>query len=248
MKNSDEEKIRLMVEGGQKLAQVRRQLAEGAQPGVKLIELEKQADQWLQAAGGKAAFKLVKGYHWATCINVNQGVVHGIPGEYVIQDGDIVSIDVGLFYKGYNTDTSVTVGAGEISKEGQTFLQTGRLALKKSIAAAKPGRHVWHISRAMQEVVEGAGYAVVRSLTGHGVGKDLHQIPNIPCYAIGGPKDTPELKIGQTLAIEVIYTLGNPELTTEADGWTISTRDGKIAALFEETIAVTETGPVVLTK
>ena len=248
MKKKLKRKIQAMAEGGHKLALIRQQLAAMVRPGVSLMEIELQAQKWLLETGGQPAFQFVKDYKWATCININEGVVHGVPNNYRIQNGDLVSIDVGLFYQDYYTDTAITIVAGQMNETQQRLLETGKLALKQALAAVKPGNHVGHISQTIQQVIEGAGYTVVKGLTGHGVGEGLHQPPNIPGFLIGDPKNSPILKLGQTLAVEIIYAIGGPDIVTEVDGWTISTQDGKMSALFEETVAVTEEGPLVLTE
>ena len=241
-------KLHAMTDGGHKLAEVRRQLVAMVAPGVQLIDIDRMAEKLLLQSGGEPAFKRVKDYQWSTCINVNSGVVHGIPNHYTIKSGDTIAIDVGLYYQGYNTDTSITVGAGQLTNGQQLFLETGRRALHAALQVIKPGKHIWHISATIQQIIESAGYHPTIDLTGHGVGKLLHERPNIPCIAWGQPEKSPVIQVGQTLAIEVIYMMGSPEIVTQADGWTISTRDGKMAGLFEETIAVTDQGALVLTK
>jgi len=238
--------IEIMAEGGKKLAWVREKLAEAARPGITTLELEKLADKLIIKAGGQASFKKVAGYKWATCINVNNVVVHGVPNGTIIKKGDKIGIDVGMYYKGYHTDTSITVSA---NPKLTRFLETGRLALKRAIAQAQPGRRVADLSAAMQKTVEEAGYSVVRALTGHGIGKNLHEEPAIPCFVLGEYKHSPKLVAGMVLAIEVMYNEGESEVVyVNDDGWTIGTADGKISGLFEETVAITPSGPVVLTK
>lgn len=236
-----------MAEGGKRLAAIKNKLMATVEPGISLLELDASAERWLRDTGGEPAFKKVEGYRWATCINVNEGVVHGIPNRYVIKDGDLVSIDIGLYYQNYYTDTSMSIVAGKMTKEQVEFLQVGKMALRKAIEAARVGNYIGHISQAMQKEIEGAGYHPVKGLTGHGIGKSLHIPPNIPCCLLGNLEETPIIEPGQTLAIEVIYTWGKTKLVTEADGWTISTRDGTMAALYEETVAITDNGSLVLT-
>lgn len=245
---NDTKKIKAMTEGGKRLIHVRKQLVEMLKPGLRLVDIDQKAEILLLETGGEPAFKRVPKYHWSTCININDGVVHGIPNKYKIKSGDLVSIDVGLFYQGYYTDTSITVPVGPINSEIKHFLKTGKKALKNAINETKLGNHIGHISQAIQKTITDAGYHVSHQLTGHGIGKELHENPRVPGDIKGNPLKTPALKLNQTLALEVIYTLGSPELITKQDGWTISTQDGKIAGLFEETVAVTESGPVVLTK
>lgn len=242
-----EKKISCMQEGGRMLGEIRNQLAQMVAPGVTLMQIEEKANELLLKTGGEPAFKKVDNYHWATCINVNEGVVHGIPTNYVIKDGDVVSIDVGLWYKGYFTDTSTSCVAGEPNPDLEKFLQVGKQTLQMAIERARMGNRVGHISEIIENQLEKVGYHPIEELTGHGVGVKLHEKPHIPGVLDAQLQHSPLLHLGQTLAIEVIYTMGKPEIVVDADGWTIVTKDGKIAGLFEETVAITETGPLVLT-
>ncbi len=234
-----------MAEGGHKLAQIRNKLVSAVKPGISTAELDSLADKLITQAGGQASFKMVPGYHWATCMNVNQVVVHGIPNQQKLKADDLVGIDVGLYWKGYHTDTSVTV---KVNSNSNRFLEMGKEALKKAIDKAKPGNRVADISRAMQQTVEDAGFSVVRALTGHGIGKHLHEQPAIPCFIVGSYSNSPKLEAGMVLAIEIMYNQGQSEVVYQNDdGWTIITADGKISGLFEETVVVTAKGPIVLT-
>lgn len=242
------EEIEIMREGGQKLARIKDRLREEIRPGTVPLELDKLAEKLILEEGGKPSFKMVENYDWTTCINRNEGVVHGVPNGNPLKEGDIVSLDIGIFYKGFHTDTSFTVPLGRVDRETKRFLQAGQEALDVSIKQAKPGNRVSHISRAMQEVVEHYGYTPSRDLTGHGVGRNLHEEPMVPCFLGGGLEEGVLLKKGMTLALEAIYMMGSHEIVvSKEDGWTISTRDGKIAGLFEETIAVTDKSPLLLT-
>lgn len=240
------DEIVAMKEGGRKLAVVRDTLKENIAPGVNALEIEKLANDLIAKSGGQASFKKVPGYSWATCVNVNEVVVHGIPKKTIVfEEGDVVSVDVGLYYKGLHTDTSFTVYLGDDEKVNK-FLGIGDKALKRAIAAARAGGVIADISKEMEKV-EDAGYKVMKSLVGHGVGKELHEAPQIPCYVNKEAENT-EILVNSTYAIEIMYTMGEPELELSDDGWTISVRDGKITALYEETILVDENGPLVLTK
>lgn len=240
--------LEVMQEGGAKLAEIKNELKKQILPGISFEEIEKFAQERIKKGGAKPSFLLVPGYSWATCLNLNQGVVHGIPKRRSLGQGDIVSVDLGIFYRGFHTDTSFSMGVGKVDKKKKGFLQTGKKALEKAIGQAKPKKRVGDISLAMQQVLRQKNLSPVRSLTGHGIGRQLHEEPQIPCFLSGSRLDTPELLPGMVLAIEVIYTMGEPELVLEEDGWTVSTKDGKIAGLFEETVAVTENGPRVLTR
>lgn len=238
-----------MRAGGHKLARVLEKLVASVKPGISLHELDHLADQLLRQTGGEPGFKRVPDYRWATCINVNAGVVHGIPhAEIILKPGDLVSIDTGLFYQGFHTDTSTTVVVGNPTKEQRRFLEIGKEALKKGIAQAKVGKRIGHISAAMQKVVETGGLNCARHLTGHGIGVNLHESPMIPCFLQGDIWLTPKIELDMTLAIEVIYMAGEPETITLPDDWTIVTKDGRPAGLFEHTIVVGKNGPEILTQ
>ncbi|MGI5828294.1 MAG: type I methionyl aminopeptidase [Patescibacteria group bacterium] len=250
LKNPQE--IAVMREGGEKLSQILAQLVESSKVGVTLFDIETRAQDLIKKTGGKPGFAMVPGYRWATCINLNEGVVHGIPGERKLRDGDVVSIDIGMFYKGFHTDmsTSFQVGETSLKEESETskFLKVGKNTLEKAISEVKPGKRIGHISQAIQKNIEKAGYSCVYSLVGHGIGRDLHEYPPIPGVLVGSLEQTPMLKIGMALAIEVIYAMGKPETYTDPeDGWTIVTQDGKIAAVFEKTIAVVSDGYLLIT-
>ena len=235
--------IEIMAEGGEMLAGIRDEMVRVAKPGMTTGQLDALANKLITEAGGKPSFKMVPGYKWATCININDMVVHGVPDDTKIRRGDKIGIDVGMYYLGFHTDTSITVSGP------QKFLEVGELALKKAIEQARPGNRIYDLSEAMQKIVEGAGYSVVRALTGHGIGRELHEEPAIPCFTTGQRKHSPEIVPGMILAIEVMYNQGTEEVAyANEDGWTIATADGKISGLFEETVAVTARGPVVLTK
>ncbi len=239
-------KTKAQTTGGRLLAHIKKQLINAAKPGIKLEVLDHQAESLLKQTGGQPSFQMVPGYSWATCINLNSGIVHGIP-KGVIQDGDLVTIDIGLFYKGFHTDTSTSFIAGTPDPQILKFLQVGQKVLQKAIAEAKPGNRVWDISYAIQKGIESAGYSVVRNLTGHGVAQELHQEPTIPCFTRGNRSNSPLLENDQSLAIEVMYCQGNWHTITDSDGWTITTADQSLSAVFEETIILTKNKPLLIT-
>ncbi len=243
------QEIAIMKKGGQILTQVFSQVMAEIRPGVKLIDLEKKAEELILKADAKPSFKMVDDYRYATCLNINEGIVHGIPNQYQIKSGDLVTLDMGVYYKGFHTDMARTLCVrSQKSKEIERFLRVGKLALKKAIAQARPDKRVGHISQAIQQTIEEEGYNVVRTLSGHGVGQKLHEPPVIPCFLKGKIGETPQLKPGMTLAIEVIYTQGNPELIhSQKDQWTLKTADGKLSSLFENTVLVTSKRPLILT-
>ncbi len=239
-------------ESGRKLSEVFRKTLITVRPGKKLVEIEEQASRLIDESGAVASFKHVLGYRWATCINLNQGVVHGIPDRKRIKPGDLVSLDIGLEYRRWHSDMAYTfqIQSSKLktqSSKTKDFLKVGEEALKKAIKQVKPGNRVGHISKAIQETIEAGGYTPVRELTGHGIGRKLHQAPWIPCFLDSPVGRTPLLEKGMGLAIEVIYTEGGFELEKAADGWTINTADGKMSALFEKTILVVKSGAKIIT-
>lgn len=247
------EEIILMREGGLKLGTIRDELMSYAAPGRSLLEIEKYANELIDTSGGAASFKMVEGYHWATCLCVNEVVVHGIPNPYILKDGDLLTIDIGLFYKGFHTDTAASKVVGNDAspdkEKKERFLRTGSETLFKAIDLCRIGHRVGEISASNQKIIEEAGYNIVKSLVGHGVGHDLHEDPQIPNYIRGNIENTYQFRGGETIAIEPIYVMGNPSVVYENDdGWTITTRDRSPAAVFEHSVAITEDGPLVLTK
>ena len=241
-----EKDIKIMREGGEKLARVKKALNEAVSANVSAGTVEKLAVELITKENAKPSFAMVHGYKWATCINVNDGLVHGIPSpELIFKNGDVVSVDVGLYYKGFHTDTSFSVVVGN-SPELQKFLNTGKTALKKAIAKAAPGNRLGDISSEMEKNLLKSGATPIEALVGHGIGRNLHEDPMVPCYT-GYAGENLVLPEGAVLAIEIMYTMGEPAVKTDRDGWTIRTRDGKISALFEETVAVTKDGPFILT-
>ncbi len=245
--------IELMQEGGKILGNILSVLLGEVKVGTVPLAIDNKAKLIIAEAGGTPSFMTVRGYHWATCISVNDVVVHGIPTRKPFKSGDVVGIDVGILYKGYHTDTSWSVylknGSEVHDREREKFLKTGEIALERAIAEAKPGKYVGHISRAIQVTVESSGYSVVRSLVGHGVGKTLHETPQIPGIVTRPIDKTVPLEVGMVLAIEVIYTMGGSDIMYKNnDGWTLSTKDGSVSGLFEHTIAITQKGPIILTQ
>lgn len=242
------EELGIMAEGGKKLSEVKHALVAAVKAGVSGAEIDTLAEKLILEKGGKPSFKMVKGYSWTTCINVNEGVVHGIPHEDLIfKDGDLVSIDLGMYYKGFHTDTSISVGINP-SEEVSNFLKAGKLAFEKAVSAIVPNNsYIYDISKGMEDVLLKNGYSPILDLTGHGIGKNLHEAPYIPCFTSGLRIESPKIVPGMALAVEVMYCQGSPNLMKEKDGWTIVTEDGKIAGLFEDTIIVTEKGFKVIT-
>ncbi len=247
------QEISVMREGGAKLGAILQKLLAYAQPGVMLLDIDKEADRLITASGGTASFKTVPGYKWATCLCVNEVVVHGVPTTYALKDGDILTIDIGLVYGGLHTDTAWTKIVGLDTSaavaDKQRFLRVGQEALARAIEVAKIGSRVGDLSRIIQKTIEGAGFGIVKSLVGHGVGRQLHEDPQIPNYVRGSRENTYAFQGGETIAIEPIYVMGQGIVVYEnADGWTLATRDRSMASVFEHSIAITENGPIVLTE
>ena len=214
-------------------------------PGMTTDELDAIAGAFIRDHGGIPTSEGYKGYPKAICISPNDVVVHGIPGPYVVHEGDVITIDVGVTLHGYIADSAYTFGVGEIEPDAQRLLDAGQDALDAGISEAVVGSRVGDISHAVQTVVEAAGFSVVRSLVGHGVGRHYHEDPHIPNY--GEPGRGPRLSEGMTIAIEPMITAGSAEVFVGDDGWTITTSDGSRSAHFEHTVAITTAGPRVLT-
>lgn len=245
---SDE--LKLMRKSGKITASVLKKVLDNIKIGISGLELNEIAEGEIKHLGGEASFKTVKGYKWAICISINEQVVHGIPTQLKVKEGDIVSIDLGVIYKSWHTDAAWTVLVNQKPsikghEDKEQFLEVGKQALWEGVDQAVDGKRIGDISEAIQKRVEGSGYSVVRSLVGHGIGKNLHEEPEIPGY--GQANTGLVLKMGMSLAIEVIFTMGKPEVVLEHDGWTIKSADGSLAGLFEMTVVVGATRPEVLT-
>ena len=249
-----EQEIKIMRIGGKILAEVLFEVLKYVKVGDSELELDQLAERLILEKGGEPGFKKVEKYKHAICISTNDVVVHGVPTSYKLKEGDIVGIDCGVFYKGFYTDMAQTVrikDEGLMIKEDEIdrFLETGERAMWDGIKAAKLGNRIGDISKAIQDIVEGQGCSVVRSLIGHGVGRQLHEEPEVPGFLDEPILKTPLLKIGMTIAIEVIYNMGKGDVVySNHDGWTIKSKDHSLSGLFERTIAITKEGTVVLTK
>ena len=214
-------------------------------PGVTTAELDAAAGAFIRERGGIPTSEGYKGYPKAICISPNDVVVHGIPDRFRVSEGDLVTIDVGVTLDGYIADSAYTFGVGEIDPDAQRLLDVAQDALGAGIAEAVVGNRVGDMSHAVQAIVEAGGFSVVRSLVGHGVGRDYHEDPHIPNY--GEPGRGPRLSEGMTIAIEPMITAGSSEVLVMDDGWTIRTADGSLSAHFEHTVAITADGPRILT-
>lgn len=241
------EEIQIMRQGGKKLADIVRQVGLAAKEGVTTQELEDLTLELIEKTGGYPAFKGFKGYPCAACISVNSEVVHGIPSpKTVIKNGDIVDIDIGLQYKGYYTDMSKTYAVGKISRETKKLINVTKKCLDLGIKQIKPGNLISDISKAIENHAEKNGFSVVKDLVGHGVGKAVHEDPQVPNYYT--PSANIELKSGMTIAIEPMINVGTSDVEVLDDGWTVVTVDRQLSAHFEHTVAVTGDGHEVLTE
>ena len=220
-------------------------VGERIEPGLTTLQLDRIAENFIHAKGGIPTSQGYRGYPRAICISVNEVVVHGIPDDRVVEEGDLVTIDVGVTLDGAIADSAYTFGVGSIDEEAQRLLDVGQDALAAGIAEARLGNRIGDVSRAVQTVVEAAGFAVVRSLVGHGVGRHYHEDPHVPNF--GEPGRGPRLSEGMTIAIEPMITAGSPDVWLAEDGWTISTEDSSLSAHFEHTVAIGPDGPRILT-
>jgi methionyl aminopeptidase len=233
--------IEAMARAGALVAETIALLGEHLQPGITTRELDRIADDFIHEHGGVPTSKGYRGFPAATCISPNSMVVHGIPSGHRVAEGDLISVDVGITLGGLVADSAYTFAVGEVDEEPLRLLDAGKQALEAGIGAARAGNRVGDISHAVQEVVEGAGFSVVRSLVGHGVGRSYHEEPQIPNF--GEPGRGPLLQSGMTIAIEPMITAGGPDVYLHDDEWSISTQDGSLAAHFEHTVAIAENGP-----
>jgi len=237
--------IAQMGRAGKVVAETLAELAVLIRPGVTTAELDAVAEEFIRSHDGSPTFKGYRGYPASICASPNAMVVHGIPGPYALADGDILSVDVGVTLGGFVADSAYTFPVGEISPEAERLLEVGQVALEAGVEQCRPGRRLSDISYAVQTVTEEAGFSVVRSLVGHGVGRAMHEDPQIPNF--GEPGRGPLLAEGMTFAIEPMITAGGPDVLVHDDEWSISTSDGSLAAHFEHTVAITDAGPQILT-
>jgi methionyl aminopeptidase len=237
----------ILRRSNQLVAETLRALTGRAVPGVTTLELDRFAEAYLVARGARPAFKGYRGYPFTLCTSVNEQVVHGFPSDRVLQEGDILSLDMGAIVDGYYGDAAVTLPVGAIAPEAERLLRVTRECLGCAIAAAHSGARLVDVSQAVQTQAEANGYSVVRSFVGHGIGKALHEAPQIPNFVEPGRGRGPVLKPGMVLAIEPMVNAGKPEVRVLEDKWTAVTADGSLSAHFEHTVAITENGTEVLT-
>ncbi|MGX8178726.1 type I methionyl aminopeptidase [Exiguobacterium sp. RIT452] len=237
--------IDIMRKAGQIVARTHKELKAHIRPGITTGQLDAIAERYIRSQGATPSFKGYNGFTGSICASVNEELVHGIPGDRVLHDGDIISIDIGAEYNGYHGDSAWTYPVGTISEETKRLLDVTEESLYKGLERAKAGVHLTDISHAIQSHVEAANFSVVREYVGHGVGQNLHEDPQIPHY--GPPGKGPRLKTGMTLAIEPMVNVGKRYVRTLSDNWTVVTVDGSMCAHFEHTIAITDEGYEILT-
>ena len=237
--------IKIMQKSGRIAALAMRGVSKNIQPGVTSLDLDKIAEDLIIKLGAKPSFKMVQGYKYTICATPNYRVVHGIPGNKKLRNGDILGIDLGAYYKGFHSDMAKTFAVGKISNDNSLFLSVGEKTLNKAIGEVKIGSCVGDISNLIQENIERSGYSVVREFVGHGVGRELHEDPLVP--GVGEKGTGPQIKEGMVLAVEVIYNKGGRQVSILSDGWTVETNDKLDSGLFELTVAATKKGPLVLT-
>ncbi len=234
-----------MREAGRIVALTHQELKKHIASGITTIELDAIAENFIRQHDAIPSFKGYNGFRGSVCASVNEELVHGIPGERKLNEGDIISLDIGAKFGGYHGDSAWTYGVGKISLENQELLDVTEQSLYKGLAEAKPGERLSNISHAIQQYAESRNFSIVREYVGHGVGKDLHEDPQVPHY--GPPNKGPRLRPGMVLAVEPMVNAGMRYVKTLPDNWTVVTVDGKMCAHFEHTIAITETGYEILT-
>ena len=237
--------IERMARAGAVVAETLELIAEHLRPGITTADLDRLADEHIRSRGGIPTFKGYRGYPAAICVSPNEMIVHGIPGAYRLEEGDVVSVDVGVTRDGFVADSAYTFPVGEVVPEAERLLEAGQAALAAGIEQARAGNHLSDISHAVQRSTEEAGFTVVRALVGHGVGRTMHEEPQIPNF--GPPGRGPLLQPGMTLAIEPMINAGSSGITVLDDRWSIVTEDGSLSAHFEHTVAITEDEPRILT-
>ncbi|MDI9509894.1 MAG: type I methionyl aminopeptidase [Bacillota bacterium] len=240
-----EREIKLMRESGRILANVLKELETYVKPGISTLEIDKKCYEIIKSYGCIPSFLDYRGFPASLCISVNDEVVHGIPDDYILREGDIVSLDCGVIYEGYHSDAARTIPVGEITKEAKELIEVAEQSFYEGIKYAKEGKHLHEISEAIQTYVESFGFSVVRDLVGHGIGRDLHEEPNIPNFK--QRNRGPRLREGMTLAIEPMINAGRYDVYCLDNDWTIVTEDGSLSAHYENTVLITKDQAEILT-
>jgi methionyl aminopeptidase len=240
------EEIEIIRQGGRILSSVLKELEKIAKPGITTLELDRAAEALILSAGAKPGFKGYDGFPYSLCASVNENVVHGYPSKYALKEGDIVGLDLGVIYKGYNTDMAVTIAIGKVPFETKRLLDVTKKSLRLGIKKAKVGNTIGDIGNTVQRFIESQGFGVIRELCGHGIGRDLHEDPKIPNFGKRGSGEP--IKEGMVICIEPMVSMGNYTLRKSDDGYGYATKDNSLSAHFEHTIAITAKGPKILTK
>ena len=240
------EEIEIMAESGKILATVIKELEKMIKPGVTTLELDRAAEALILSMGGKPAFKNYDGFPYTLCASINEVVVHGYPSNHILKEGDIIGLDLGVIYKNYYSDSAVTLAVGTVSFEAKRLIVVTKNALRYGIKKTKIGNTVGDIGNTIQRYIEGQNYGIVKELCGHGIGKKLHEDPQILNY--GKRNHGPKLVEGMVICIEPMITIGDSRLKQAKDGYGYATKDGSLSAHFEHTIAITKSGPKVLTE
>lgn len=249
IKIKTEKEIQIMHAGGKILKRVIDQVVAATKPGVTTEDLDKMARRLIVENGAETSFDKVKGYHWALCTPINDEIVHTPPDDRILEKGDVLAIDIGVFYKGFHTDYSTTfVVGGSTDSKINKFLEVGKNTLEKAIEKVKVGNRIGDISKTIEDEISGAGYCIIRELTGHGVGRQLHEDPYVYGYVEKPIEKTAKIENGMVLAVEIIYSFTSSNIAyLDEEEWTLVTDDGSISACFEKTVAVVKNCPFILT-
>lgn len=243
------EEIEIMREGGKRLRQVVQELMPQITVGITTKEIDKRGENLIIKQGGEPSFKKVSGYQWTTCLPINEQVVHTPPSSRILKDGDILTVDIGMFYKGFHTDYADTILVGQrIDKKTKKFLEVGKKALYKAIDQARAGNRLGHISQVIEKEIYGNGYKILKDLTGHGIGRNLHEDPYVFGFLDKPVEKTISIRPGLVIAIEVIYSMGAEDFKhNKEEEWSVITADKSLSACFEHTVAITEKETMILT-
>lgn len=240
------EEIEIMKEGGKILAQALKSLEKLVRPGIATKELDKAAEAFILSKGAKPAFKGYAGFPYALCVSVNENIVHGFPSDYILKEGDVVGLDLGVYYKGFNTDMAITVAVGNTSFEAKRLINAAKKSLRLGIKKVKIGNTIGDIGNTIERFVGDQGFGVVKDLCGHGIGREVHEDPRVPNYGKRGAGE--KLVEGMVICIEPMITIGSANLKKSDDGYGYAAKDNSMTAHFEHTIAITKKGPVILTE
>jgi methionyl aminopeptidase len=241
----DSKELEIMTKAGQITSSAMKEISKNIKIGTTTAELDMIAEKFIENSGAESSFKKVENYKYTTCMTPNELIVHGLPGNYALRDGDILGVDLGAYYKGYHSDMSVTFPVGKISSETEKFLTAGKKALDEAVKKVQVNGFIGDISETIQNIIEKYGYFIVKEFSGHGIGKNLHEDPLIP--GIGKRGTGEKIQEGEVLAIEVIYSQRKSSVRLLPDGWSVATSEGSLAGLFEHTVAAAKNGPLVLT-